>query len=302
MSAERDENRIVRSWLEDGVTVLPDRVLDAVLDQLPATPQRRATWWPVRRFRTVNMSMRLVSAAAAVALIVAIGGYAVLNPPFVGTGSDGSPTPSASPSTAAIYQLYRSEPFVLKPRRYAVDAKFESPFTLTVPANWTGLEHKTGFALLIKTQDARPFGTVPNLALLGFYKVDGAFADPCIDEAPLDPAPQGVDGFAAALRSEVGVDAGPVTDTTVGGLPAKTFDITTSIDYESCPNQPASLWTFNEDGTTIAHENNTGGRSSRIWLVDVNGTLILINAELTERATDADAEELYRMVDSIQFE
>ena len=42
MSAERDETRIVRSWLEEGVTVLPDRVLDAVLDQLPTTHQRRA--------------------------------------------------------------------------------------------------------------------------------------------------------------------------------------------------------------------------------------------------------------------
>jgi hypothetical protein len=300
MSAERDETRIVRSWLEEGVTALPDRVLDSVLDQLSTTPQRRATWWPVRRNRSMTSSMRLVTAALAVAGIIAIGGYAMLNAP-VSPGTEGSPTPSASPTNAATYQLYRSEPFVLKPRRYAVDAKFESPFTFTVPANWTGLEHSSGFALLIKTQNARPFGTVPNLALLGFYKIVGAFADPCIDEAPLDPAPQGIDGFVAALRSEVGVDAGPVTDTTLGGLPAKTFDLTTSIDYESCPNDPASLWTFNDVGTHTYHENNTGGRS-RLWLVDVHGTLILINAELTELATDADSEELDRMVESIQFE
>ena len=41
MNPERDTTRIVRSWLENGVTDLPDRVLDTVLDQLPATPQRR---------------------------------------------------------------------------------------------------------------------------------------------------------------------------------------------------------------------------------------------------------------------
>ena len=35
MSTERDTTRIVRSWLEVGATALPDRVLDAVLDQLP---------------------------------------------------------------------------------------------------------------------------------------------------------------------------------------------------------------------------------------------------------------------------
>ena len=45
MSAERDETRIVRSWLEEGVTVLPDRVLDAVLDQVPATPSAEPAGW-----------------------------------------------------------------------------------------------------------------------------------------------------------------------------------------------------------------------------------------------------------------
>jgi hypothetical protein len=38
MSSDRDVTRTVRSWLEDGATALPDRVLDAVLDQIPATP------------------------------------------------------------------------------------------------------------------------------------------------------------------------------------------------------------------------------------------------------------------------
>ena len=46
MTSDLDTARIVRSWLDEGVTQLPDRVLDAVLDQLPATHQRRVTWWP----------------------------------------------------------------------------------------------------------------------------------------------------------------------------------------------------------------------------------------------------------------
>jgi len=47
MSTDRETTRIVRSWLEEGVTALPDRVLDTVLDQVPVTPRgsmpRRAT-------------------------------------------------------------------------------------------------------------------------------------------------------------------------------------------------------------------------------------------------------------------
>jgi hypothetical protein len=241
--------------------------------------------------------MRIAVATLAVAAF-ALGGYALLNMPGMGPGSEASP--SASPSPKALPQLHRSEPSLLPPGEYAVDQRFDAGFTMTLPDDWTGLEHKSGFALLIKTQGARQFGSVPNLALLGLYKIAGAFADPCQDEAPLDPAPQGVDGFVEAITHEVGVNAGPVTDTVVGGLPAKAFDIAPTIDYESCPNQPASLWTFYEIGLTPAYENNTGGRS-RIWLVDVHGTLILINAELTELATDADARELNRMVDSIEF-
>ena len=60
MSTDRDTTRIVRSWLEEGVTALPDRVLDAVLDQVPATSQRRP-WWPARRFREMNKALKLAS-------------------------------------------------------------------------------------------------------------------------------------------------------------------------------------------------------------------------------------------------
>jgi hypothetical protein len=64
--------RIVRSWLDDGVTELPDRVLDAVLDQVPATRQRRA-WWPAWRLPLMNSAMRLGVAAVVVVILGAIG-------------------------------------------------------------------------------------------------------------------------------------------------------------------------------------------------------------------------------------
>src|SRR4029077_3965917 len=72
MSADRDVTRIVRSWLEDGATALPDRVLDRVLDQLPATPQRRARW-PARRLREMNIPSRIGVAAAAVVALAVVG-------------------------------------------------------------------------------------------------------------------------------------------------------------------------------------------------------------------------------------
>jgi hypothetical protein len=98
MSTDRDTTRIVRSWLEEGVTALPDRVLDAVLDQVPATSQRRS-WWPARRFRDMNVSVRLALATAAV-VVVAFAGYQFLVPSQQVGGPPTSP-PSDAPSATA---------------------------------------------------------------------------------------------------------------------------------------------------------------------------------------------------------
>jgi hypothetical protein len=89
---ERDATRIVRSWLDEGVTALPDRVLDLVLDQIPATPQRRANW-PARRFPLLSTYARfgVVVAAVILAAAVGIGIYA---------NSSGGPPPDSTTSPA----------------------------------------------------------------------------------------------------------------------------------------------------------------------------------------------------------
>jgi hypothetical protein len=92
MSADRDITHVVRSWLEEGVTALPDRVLDVVLDQLPATPQRQPLW---RAWRpSVMSSMVRVAIVAAAAVIVAVFGWTVLQT----GGGRGGPPPSSSPT------------------------------------------------------------------------------------------------------------------------------------------------------------------------------------------------------------
>jgi hypothetical protein len=66
MSTDRDTRRIVRSWLKTEERESADRVLDAVLDRLDTTPQRRATWWPARRNPDMSNIFRISIAAAAV--------------------------------------------------------------------------------------------------------------------------------------------------------------------------------------------------------------------------------------------
>ena len=91
MSAERDVNRIVRSWIRADEPDSADSVLQVVLSRLDTTPQRRS-WWPARRFPTLNSSARIGLGAAA-AFAVAIAGIGLLR-----TASDVGPTKSPTPS------------------------------------------------------------------------------------------------------------------------------------------------------------------------------------------------------------
>ena len=101
MTAERDTERIVRSWLELGATRLPDHILDGVLDQLPATPQRRP-WWPAWRFAQMNVSLKLAMGAAAIVLVALIGYNLLPGRSDSGVGGpEASPTASPTPTPIA---------------------------------------------------------------------------------------------------------------------------------------------------------------------------------------------------------
>ncbi|MDF2735999.1 MAG: hypothetical protein K0S97_2623 [Chloroflexota bacterium] len=100
MTSERDFDRIARAWLDLGPDEAPDRAVAAVLQAVETTPQVRRPWIrPSRRFPIMNRLPTL--AAIAAALVIAVGGGAVLlgrpaDDPAVGVPV--SPSPSASPS------------------------------------------------------------------------------------------------------------------------------------------------------------------------------------------------------------
>ena len=97
MSSDRELTRIVRSWLEEGVNVLPDRVLDDVLAELPVTPQRRP-WWRAWRKQLMSSTHEICCGGHGL-VVVAIVGLALYfsRPAIVPAGSS---TPGGSPSVA----------------------------------------------------------------------------------------------------------------------------------------------------------------------------------------------------------
>jgi hypothetical protein len=133
MTTDRDFDRIAAAWLADGPEVLSDRVLDAVVDRIHLTRQRRATRVPWR-FTTMSMSAR-VAALIAVGALVAVGLFAVGG---IGQKAETIPPPTAPAVVAPSLSATTSPPATAAP--ISLDATFVSPwhgYSVSYPSDWT---------------------------------------------------------------------------------------------------------------------------------------------------------------------
>jgi hypothetical protein len=267
MSADRDVTRIVRSWLEEGVTVLPDRVLDNVVDQLPATPQRRA-WWPARRFAEMPNAFRLAVAVAAV-LVAAIVGLNVLLPARSGVGSPATPTPSPTP----IPPLSAASPGVdgIPAGTYLIDRPFPARIALTVPNGWALWTVESTAAGILVNHDHPTNGSGWGLF---FWAGNRFFADPCNESHGFQsPAPaQTVDDFVAAVGKLNGVTVSAPSTVDVDGHPATLLVLTASSEMAGCSSGGASIWAT-PDGTSYVM---LPGQQLQLRIVNVDGVPIVI--------------------------
>ena len=75
MTTERDFDRIAAAWMADGPEELSDRVIDAAVDQIHLTRQRRAARLP-RRLPSMTYPARIAALVAVGVLILT--GFAVI--------------------------------------------------------------------------------------------------------------------------------------------------------------------------------------------------------------------------------
>jgi hypothetical protein len=327
VSDEPETARIVRSWLEDGVTVLPDRVLDAVLDQLPATPQRRPLW-TTRRVLEMNTAVKRALGSAAVVVACLVGFGVLRGSPasgVAGTSPSPAPSPKASPSASPSAVPVPNGPMkagsyfidlptyrldfpgsVLAPlssRHWLPDAIVRVSFQ--VPDGWSGI----GWAI---TKDGA--GPTQHLSMAP-WTIGTIYLDPCHWRSS-DVADQrstwSRDGLAEDLTSYGSYDSSKNAPTSTGptytrlaGMDAKLVELTapSDVDFATCDDGRYTLWADDAGGYRYLQG---AGQIDRVWLLDVDGTgsqyqsgLVAIDAAAQSGDSVADRAELQSIVDSI---
>jgi len=286
MTTDRDITRIVRSWLEDGVTSAPDRVLDSVLDQLPANPQRRA-WWPAWRLTEMNTPIRFGIAAAAVAVVAVVAINVLPSGGGVG-GPSSTPVPTA---TAAPTPSPTPAP-TLPPSGQLAPGTYRSDFiTYTLPAGFSSFQ---GWAA--NKNDANP---PTGVGVMPWKNIATVYRDPChwrTTGASVGPT---VDALVAALVAQKRSSTVTPVDVTIDGFSGKQIDLMVPLDVNvaACDGGQYKLWTDSGNGDRY---NQGPGQHDLFDVLDVNGQALGIDRAFYEANSAADRAELQTIVDSIR--
>jgi hypothetical protein len=286
VSTDRDIDRIVRSWMDEGVTQLPDRVLDAVLDQLPANPQRR-TFGLARRFPNVYNAIRIGVVAAAAAVILFAGARFLALDGFGGPGPIPTAIPTPSPRPLPAVET------ALEPGTYLAGGEFLVPVYVTVPAGWVGRIGGPYLAYVAWTE--KPGGVY-------FSIFDKVAVDPCqSDSGYVDLPPQGsVEDLVTALTSMPGIEVTGVSDVSIGGSSGTQLTMKAPESFASC--------SLSSDGYVVwqlplgATNSMVPGEVDRLWILDVAGQRLVIQSEEPPGYTAEQRADVQAVLNSIQIE
>ncbi len=271
----RDSDLIgqVEDYLDafEGFTPLPDATRHAIRARLHSTSQRPA-WWPGWRFLEMNSSVRMALAGAAV-VVVAILGIQLLGPEGgIGGPSETTPTVDPTPSPEAEAMVI-GEGFLA-----------HAEVTTPRPDGWT-----------LEANFANKDGTDPDGMGYSAWTTDAVYRDPCrwhggVIELSSDPT---VDEIVAALVVQTGRDPSTPKDVVLGGRPATRLELVTpaGLDISTCDSGQYKAWTDTSDPSG-GNWNHQSGQLDVIYVVDVEGGPVVIDAWYNPSTSPADLSEL----------
>jgi hypothetical protein len=280
---------VIETWLDLGVgREDPDAVLDRVVEHLDATPQRGAGWL-ARRF-ALKPRRSIFYGLAAAALVAA----ALLGANLLGRNT-GAPSPTPSPSAQPL-----AGTTLLAPGTYFVHEQFPMRITFTVPSDrWQHYVWENGAAsaytraLCAGGPDCEP----PDAAGIGFHIVTGVPADPCDPGSARADIGTTIEDLSAALADRPGWVATNPGSTQLGGFPALSFELRAEPgQIQGCSGSVRAFY------AGALGRGATQGERLRLWVVDVDGTRLVVEAFDFPGTPDEDVAAATQIVESIHIE
>lgn len=310
MNDRPNSDLALAAWLRDEAQEgAPARLLAATRDRIETTRQRRP-WWPVRRFTQMNTPARLIVAAAAIVLVVAVG-FTLVATFKSNTGEIGGPTVTASPSpgpSASPTSLptgLRDGP--LSAGRYLAAPFAPVRFTFDVPDGWNGFGNSG-------VLPSDPGITSPNGMGLSFVQAGGLYSDPCHGTAADIAVGPSVDDLVNALAAQPSYGSSTPVAVTKSGYSGKRIDLQlpSDIDFATCTNgggDPAAVaagvggyfvWESAQAGGANIYAQGPGDRF-HLWIFDVDGVRAIILTQDFAGTSAQDKAAMQSIVDSIEI-
>lgn len=204
-----DPDRLIQALLEIGPDVLPDRVFQAVVDDVHQVRQR-ASFGPWRiqimsRFSIIATGLVTIAVVGAVA-------FALSRPSNLGGPSaTASPTPTPAPPTG-----------LLEPGATYAGGDFSQPLTFVIPALPPALDGDLNGDLV----GPHMLRIRPHAGAVTILDDAKLFADPCHPDAgDIADEPSTPDAVAAWLANSSGLEVSAPIELTVDGRAARAWDV-----------------------------------------------------------------------------
>jgi hypothetical protein len=262
MTGLRDPEALLAVYLAEGMEVLPDRVADAVLDQVHRTRQLA----PSGSRRILTMPRLAFSAAGAIAVLV-IGAAAwlvALGPRGDVGDSSPSPTASASPSLAEFPSTTAD---LIVGASYRTTT-FSQPLTLTIPVYINEIGAANGGLFDRVTGSIEGGGNTLRIDLsptnqsITIHDDATVNVDPCQPSAAVQEIPDTPAAVGAWLHGIAGLEVRDLGDRTLNRLVATGYRVTTgpscgaaeaagNPDIVFRPGEEHTIWAIPTDTDTI---------------------------------------------------
>jgi hypothetical protein len=287
MTREDDFIDQVEGYLDEyeGQTPLPEMVRDAVRAQLPTTRQISPLPGPLR---ILDMTVTVPPAAryglvAAAAVAAVIAGGALFGGPNLGGGPTPTPVPIPTPPILSGDAL---EAGTYRLTVVGVVA------TITVPPGWANVQ---GIGVGKDIPDV-------SFAAVVFWPSDEevahVYSDPCRwQDGYVDP-PVGptVDDLVTALANQPQRGESVPIDVSIDGYRGKMVELTVpdDIDFADCDGGQFYSWE--------GRFHQAPGQVDRIYVLDVDGRRLVIDAHFTPGTSAGDLAEQQAVLESIRLD